>query len=218
MLRDEMRKRYAQIALSGNNNSESGSCCMPDDCCGDGESSSSNSISAAESSTVISTTTPIQIAETIGYSRKGLQLIPQESTLSVGCGSPLNFANIRAGEMVIDLGSGADIDVFLSANRIGANWKVIGIDMTDDMLEKASENSRAHGYHYSNMEFRKGNIEKEILANDGTADLVISSPIINLTTDKIAAFKEVHRVLKRGERTVISDLVTDVEVAPILVM
>ena len=94
--------------------------------------------------------------------------------------------------MVIDLGSGADIDVFLSANRIGANWKVICIDMIDDMLEKASENSRAHGYHYSNMEFRKGDIENEILDNDGTADYQISSPIINLITDKIAAKRPIE--------------------------
>jgi arsenite methyltransferase len=109
------------------------------------------------------------------------------------------------------LGSGAGIDVFLSANKVGHSGKVIGIDMTDEMLEKARGNAKDNGY--KNVEFRKGDIEKRIPVDDNSVDLVISNCVINLTTDKIAMFKEVYRILKQEEgRMVISDLVTDKEV------
>ena len=129
----------------------------------------------------------------------------------VGCAAPTKFADIREGEVVVDLGSGAGIDVFLSANQVGKSGKVIGIDMTDEMLEKARKNANDNGY--TNVEFRKGDIERRIPVEDNTADLVISNCVINLTTDKAATFKEIYRILKNdGGRMMISDMVADIEV------
>ena len=195
-IKNDIKKQYAKIALSSN----SESCCMRGECgCGGTPADSS-------------TTSTAQVAETIGYGEKDLESIPKESILGLGCGAPLNFADIKEGETIVDLGSGAGIDVFLSANWVGRCGRVIGIDMTDEMLEKARRNAKVHGY--SNVEFRKGDIEKKIPVNDGTANLVISNCVINLTIDKEAAFREVHRILKQGGRMVISDLVTDTEVPP----
>jgi arsenite methyltransferase len=113
--------------------------------------------------------------------------------------------------VVVDLGSGAGIDVFLAANKVGKLGKVIGVDMTDAMLEKARKNANDNGY--TNVEFRKGDVEKRIPVEDDTADLVISNCVINLTTDKVSTFKEIYRILKNnGGRMMISDLVTDKEV------
>lgn len=132
------------------------------------------------------------------------------SVLGVGCGTPLHHASVK-GETVVDLGSGAGIDVFSSANKVGGSGKVIGIDMTDEMLAKARKNAKENGY--TNVEFRKGDIEKRLPVDDNSADLVVSNCVINLTTDKVSTFKEVHRILKQGQgRMVISDLVTDKEV------
>lgn len=195
IIKDKVRERYGKIALGGN----SDCCCMPSECCGsdhDGNPSSDLSTHSAQA---------------IGYDLKDLQSIPRTSILGVGCGAPLNFAEIIKGETVVDLGSGAGIDVFLAANKVGKKGKVIGIDMTDEMLEKASKNAKEHG-GYTNVEFRKGDVEKQIPVDDRTADLIISNCVINLTTNKVDAFKEVHRVLKNGGRMVISDLVTDREV------
>jgi ubiquinone/menaquinone biosynthesis C-methylase UbiE len=146
----------------------------------------------------------------IGYTDSDLETIPEASILGVGCGAPLNFAEPKRGETVVDLGSGAGIDVFLSANKVGKNGRVIGIDMTTEMLEKARRNAKTHGY--SNVDFKKGDIEKSIPLENDTVDLVISNCVINLTIDKTAAFKEVRRILKKGGRMVISDLVTDKEI------
>lgn len=188
-IKEDIKKQYAKIALSGN----SESCCMPGECgCSDAA--------------------PAQIAQTLGYDSKELDAIPEASILGVGCGAPLNFAGIKEGETVVDLGSGAGIDVFLAANRVGKTGRAIGIDMTDEMLEKAKRNAAEH--HYSNVEFRKGDIEKRIPVDEASADLVISNCVINLTTDKVDAFKQVHRILKPGGRMVISDLVTSREVQP----
>jgi SAM-dependent methyltransferase len=154
----------------------------------------------------------LQIAENIGYNTNDLKSIPESSILGVGCGAPVK-SNMRQGEVVVDIGSGGGIDVFLSANKVKQTGKVIGIDMTDEMLEKAADHAKENGY--TNVEFKKGDIEKGIPINDNAADVIISNCVINLTIDKIAAFKETYRILKpNGGRMVISDLVTSKEVDP----
>ena len=184
-IKEKVKERYGKIALTGN----SDCCCMP------GECTSSDS--------------PIYATRLIGYDREDLKSIPEAAILGVGCGAPIKFADLKEGETVLDLGSGAGIDVFLSANKVSKSGKVIGIDMTDEMLEKARKNAKDG--NYTNVEFRKGDIEKNIPVDSYTADAVISNCVINLTTNKTSAFKEVYRILKKGGRMVISDLVTDRE-------
>ena len=179
-LKDKVREKYGKVALLQE------PCCMPGECgCG----------------------TPGQAAEAIGYDSKEMASVPQESILGAGCGAPLNFAALKEGEVVVDLGSGAGIDVFLSSNRVGGRGRVIGIDMTNEMLAKAKNNAEKGGY--SNVQFRRGDIEEHIPVDDGAADVVISNCVINLTVDKVRTFSEVRRILKDGGRTVISDMVTD---------
>jgi ubiquinone/menaquinone biosynthesis C-methylase UbiE len=130
----------------------------------------------------------------------------------VGCGAPLNYAHLNEGETVVDLGSGAGIDVFLASKQVRGSGKVIGIDFTDEMLNKASLAAKEHGF--KNVEFRKGDIETKIPVEDNSVDVVISNCVINLTTDKVKAFKEVYRILKKNGkgRIAISDLITSKEV------
>ena len=139
--------------------------------------------------------------------------MPQASILGVGCGAPVKFAHLQKGETVVDLGSGAGIDIFLSARKVGPQGRAIGIDMTDEMLERARRNAKDGGY--TNVDFRKGDIEETIPVDDNSVDVVISNCVINLTTDKVKAFKEIRRILKNGGgRLVISDLVSDGKTPP----
>ena len=117
-----------------------------------------------------------------------LNSIPTTSILGAGCGTPTKFAFIKEGDTVIDLGSGAGIDVFLAANIIKGSGRVIGIDMTDEMLEKARKNAADNGY--TNVEFRKGDVEERIPVEENSVDVVISNCVINLTTDKVKTFRE----------------------------
>src|SRR5215216_3239717 len=193
-IKDKIKERYGKIALTGTE-----TCCAPTINIDDKKSISSGCCSPTDSATVI------------GYETKELESIPKASVLGVGCGAPLHYAAAKDGETIVDLGSGAGIDVFLSANKVGGSGKVMGIDMTDEMLEKGRRNAKENGY--TNVEFRKGDIEKRIPVDDNSVDLVISNCVINLTTNKVDTFKEVHRILKQGQgRMVISDLVTDKEV------
>jgi arsenite methyltransferase len=194
-IKEKIKERYGKIALTGTE-----TCCAPTI---DFKSSKSGSSSSCCS--------PNDSATVIGYESKELESIPKASVLGVGCGAPLHHAGAKKGETVVDLGSGAGIDVFLSANKVGESGRVIGIDLTDEMLEKARRNAKENGY--TNVEFRKGDIEKKIPVDDNSVDLVISNCVINLTTNKVDTFREVHRILKQGQgRMVISDLVTDKEV------
>ncbi|MEM2907241.1 MAG: arsenite methyltransferase [Candidatus Odinarchaeota archaeon] len=179
-VKEYVKKRYSEIAKSETH------------CC----SSCSCSPSAAE------------IALRIGYSQDDLKNIPENSSMGLGCGNPVALANLKEGEIVLDLGSGGGIDVFLAARKVGPSGKVIGVDMTEEMVKKATTTATKYGY--KNVEFRLGEIENLPL-EDETVDVVISNCVINLSSDKQKVFQEAHRVLKNRGRIMISDLVTEEE-------
>jgi ubiquinone/menaquinone biosynthesis C-methylase UbiE len=155
---------------------------------------------------------PFESSKAIGYDSDKLKLIPESSVLGVGCGNPTRFADINEGNTVVDLGSGAGIDVFLAANLVKESGKVIGIDMTENMLKRARENAEKNNYR--NVEFRQGDIEQRIPVENDSVDLVISNCVINLTTNKEKTFREIYRILKpEGKgKMIISDLVTSREI------